>query len=1642
MRMRKTRKSRRFVATLRGCTFICTFALSLSIIFGAFGFVPVQRAYAISCEFGTDIGGGQCRGYITVPASGQRVYWVVPADWSSTNTVECIGAGGYGYYGTDGAGGNGAGGGGGGAYAKSVGLPLPPGSKIIAQIGDANGSSRSTWFNGTSTSTTAPTSGYACAAEGGQNNGGLTSGASGGLASNSYATGVGSVKYSGGNGGDGESGAGDKAGGGGGGAAGSSGNGFNGSGTSGGAGDLNFGGATSTVGNAGNAGTEYDGTHGSGSGGGGGSAGANAGGVGGSYGGGGGGGGKSDASYGSLTYGADGLIVITYTPSAVVNPHLRVDSWQSDGTFTVPAGVTGVLFEGWGGGGGGSANAGGGGGGAHMYYSTTTTPGDTFTITVGAGGGSAASGGTTTVVKSGTTFLSAQGGRGGGSQGGLGGRVASSTGEAGFGGGNGAQGTGTQGGGAGAGDRETDSFPDGTSGGCSVAYAFGGKNFGGTSCFNAKNGLYGAGGQSYAGSVDSGTQGIARATYYYEVPAGFPVVKSRSWGRSRWSDSGTTHVVDMPPGVQAGELLLVFFTVTSPSSISTVTVTPSAGWTILDNTTYNSSIRTTVLYKTAAGDDTLTITTGASSPSEYFSYRIEGATGVPTAASSTGSVAAPQVTAGTNGKNLYISLLARRAELTPNALRYISAAPSYYDDYLYMSPLYTSSVGGLTLYGMDAAVADRHKVARSESPGSFTVVQDQTNMIALSIAIPGTTTPEVFNHNASSVGTSSAVLKAQVATLAGASSVTDRGFATSTNSTLSSSVATSTESGSFSTGAFYATSSNLTANTTYYFRSFASTSAGISYSTTTSFLTLPGPPGSVSISNVAATSATATWSAPSPGGAPTYRLTYCIDGSSTCTVATGISGTSTTTNPTLVGNTTYGFAVRATNATGDSYSTATTTQLLYPGVPGTPTFTNIATTSLTISWSGSVGSSTSYKVERCTGGACSNFAEIATGIGTTTYNDSNLSGFTSYIYRVRGTNAAGDGLYSTAGVTTVGLPTVTLSGTLYSGEGSGAIPSKTIKASIAGATPLSSDPTDGGGLWSISTDSVATGTPIAFWVDGDASTRAFVLDKASTTGNNISGIDLYQNRVIVRHEATSGTSTNIADLSFADSAFDPDIQLTASGGSLRTHAGQKLYIWPNTTFSPGGQVRTNGNASTSPDGDFQISTGATFVSGGDVFLAGNLILASGATFTSGSNNVTFTATTSGKTISGAFVGSNAFASTTFNGIGGGWTFSSNASSTGDFVIQNGSTTAPSLLTVGGNFTNNSSFIPGSGTTTLSGSALQTVSGTSSFSNLVISNTSGLGGSNVSVSFAATTTVSNNFFMLASTSAKFLAGALHTLQNISLQGASTRYVWLRSSTEGSQWRLYVPGVRSITYVHVKDSYACSAAPDIATPGNSVDATGNSCWNFGGLASLDTGGEEVGGSGGGGAGIVTGGGNDGGDPIGEQSGGGASIGNEAGFVAPLSFGVATLWGAGWTNGGNAFGQDGAYATADSLVASDYYDFGFNIPGTNVITGIAIKLLSKASTAAGAIGAELSWDSGVSTTTSASLTPTLSTSDTVYTLGGQSSLFGRSWIPGEFSNANFRVRLIGVPGGNTLSLDALQVSVFHQAQGGSGGGGGGEI
>ena len=193
--------------------------------------------------------------------------------------------------------------------------------------------------------------------------------------------------------------------------------------------------------------------------------------------------------------------------------------------------------------------------------------------------------------------------------------------------------------------------------------------------------------------------------------------------------------------------------------------------------------------------------------------------------------------------------------------------------------------------------------------------------------------PTVTTGSASSIAATSVTLGGNI-TATGGADATERGIYYSTTDGFADGTGTKVSAaGTFSTGAFTQNVTGLTAGTTYYFKAFAVNSAGTSYGSQGSFLTVPGTPATPTASSVTSTDFTVNWSATM--GAASYRL----DVSTASNFATFVSGyNNLTVNGTsqavtgLSPATTYYVRIRAVNASGTGANSDTLTQAT-TGVP-------------------------------------------------------------------------------------------------------------------------------------------------------------------------------------------------------------------------------------------------------------------------------------------------------------------------------------------------------------------------------------------------------------------------------------------------------------------------------------------------------------------------------------------------------------------------------------------------------------------------------------------------------------------------------------------------------------------------------------
>jgi hypothetical protein len=115
-------------------------------------------------------------------------------------------------------------------------------------------------------------------------------------------------------------------------------------------------------------------------------------------------------------------MALVFMPFAIVDgQEMATHTYTTNGTFTVPAGITEITIEAWGaGGGGGGSNSNnnggsGGGGGGYTINAFTVTPGQSIPYTVGGGGAAGVANNGTGGAGGNTTFLDliANGGTGG-----------------------------------------------------------------------------------------------------------------------------------------------------------------------------------------------------------------------------------------------------------------------------------------------------------------------------------------------------------------------------------------------------------------------------------------------------------------------------------------------------------------------------------------------------------------------------------------------------------------------------------------------------------------------------------------------------------------------------------------------------------------------------------------------------------------------------------------------------------------------------------------------------------------------------------------------------------------------------------------------------------------------------------------------------------------------------------------------------------------------------------------------------------------------------------------------------------------------------------------------------------------------------
>lgn len=151
-----------------------------------------------------------------------------------------------------------------------------------------------------------------------------------------------------------------------------------------------------------------------------------------------------------------------------------------------------------------------------------------------------------------------------------------------------------------------------------------------------------------------------------------------------------------------------------------------------------------------------------------------------------------------------------------------------------------------------------------------------------------------------------------------------------------------------------------------------------------------------------------------------FKIERCTgaDCTSFAQIATTGANITSFSNTGLAASTSYSYRVRAYNAVGDSSYTDAASAMTQaaPTVPVAPAnlvATVISKSQINLSWTDNSGNETGFRIERCKGSTCTNFALIATvGANVTSYSNIKLNAGATYRYRVYAYNTVGKSAYS------------------------------------------------------------------------------------------------------------------------------------------------------------------------------------------------------------------------------------------------------------------------------------------------------------------------------------------------------------------------------------------------------------------------------------------------------------------------------------------------------------------------------------------------------------------------------------------------------------------------------------------------------
>lgn len=231
--------------------------------------------------------------------------------------------------------------------------------------------------------------------------------------------------------------------------------------------------------------------------------------------------------------------------------------------------------------------------------------------------------------------------------------------------------------------------------------------------------------------------------------------------------------------------------------------------------------------------------------------------------------------------------------------------------------------------------------------------------------------------------------------------------------------------------------SGLSGGTTYHYRIRSYNSIGnSSYSNTTQASTGPAPtsspnaPSDHSAIAVSSSQINLAWTDNS-NNEDGFKIERSTDGVIFSQIATVSPNITIFGNIGLSPSTMYYYRIRAYNSIGNSaYSntaqaTTSATPITIPSDPSNLTATTVSSIQINLNWTDNSDNEEGFKIERSTDGV--NFAQITTvTANTTSYNNTGLTASTTYYYRTRAYNSAGNSGFSNIANATTQAPPVTI----------------------------------------------------------------------------------------------------------------------------------------------------------------------------------------------------------------------------------------------------------------------------------------------------------------------------------------------------------------------------------------------------------------------------------------------------------------------------------------------------------------------------------------------------------------------------------------------------------------------------------------